>query len=192
REAEVRKRVGEARIEALGPPLAVVAADILSRREIVFRRGLLWPALLASMAIPGIYPAQRIGEYVLVDGGVLNPVPCNVAAEMGADVVIGVRLQTLPPPRVRDEESRPPSGTPPSVLQVLGRSIEMTQSTIAIQAAAKATLLIEPEFSELGVWGVRHFREGRRYVAEGEAAARDALPRIAAALPWLRGRVAMI
>ena len=59
-----------ARVE---PPRA--AQDILSRREIVFRRGLLWPALLASMAIPGIYPAQRIGEYVLVDGGVLNPVP---------------------------------------------------------------------------------------------------------------------
>lgn len=184
--AELRKRVGEARIETLRPPLAIVAADMLSRREVVFRRGLLWPALLASMAIPGIYPAQRIGEYVLVDGGVLNPVPCNVAAEMGADIVIGVRLQSLPPPRVRDEESQPPSGTPPTVLQVLSRSIEMTQSTIAIQAAAKATLLIEPEFSELGAWGVSHFREGRRYVEEGEAAAREALPRITAALPWLR------
>src|SRR5207244_13340005 len=49
------------RIENLDTPLAVTTADITTGREIVFRRGLLWPAVLASMALPGVYPPQCIG-----------------------------------------------------------------------------------------------------------------------------------
>lgn len=181
----LRRIVGHARIEEMPRPLAIVAADIESRREVVFQSGELLPALIASMAIPGIYPAQRMGGYTLVDGGVLNPVPCNVAAEMGADVVIGVRLQVPPNPRALGVHAEEPAGRPPSALQVLGRSIEMTQSTIATQAAARATILIEPVLADLGGWGVRDFRRGRIYMEHGEAAAEAALAQIAAALPWL-------
>src|SRR5262249_58452413 len=98
---ELGRGGGGAGIGALRPPLAIVAADMLSRREVVFRRGLLWPALLASMAIPGVYPAQRIGEHVLVDGGGLNPGPCNVAAGVGAEHGNGVRPRPLAPARGR-------------------------------------------------------------------------------------------
>ncbi len=58
---------GDRRIEELSVPLGIVAADIVSQCEVVFRHGLLWPALLASIAIPGIFPAQRLGTYTLVD-----------------------------------------------------------------------------------------------------------------------------
>ena len=61
------------RIEDLDIPLALVAADLNTGREVVLRRGLLRVAALATMAIPGIYPPVRIGDYVLVDGGVVNP-----------------------------------------------------------------------------------------------------------------------
>ena len=47
------------RIEDLETPLAIVAADILNQREVVFQRGLLWQAVLTSISIPGIYPASR-------------------------------------------------------------------------------------------------------------------------------------
>ena len=69
------------------PPLAIVAADISSGREVVFREGLVWAAVLASVASPGVYPAQRMGAYTLVDGGVVNPVPRDTVVAMGADVV---------------------------------------------------------------------------------------------------------
>ena len=76
------------RIEDLPIPLALVAADILTQQEVVFRTGLLWQAVMASLSIPGVYPALWIGEHLVVDGGVLNPVPVSVAAEMGAGVVV--------------------------------------------------------------------------------------------------------
>ncbi len=82
--AYLRSHGPRCRFDDLPFPLAVVAADVLSQRELVLRRGIVWQAVLASIAIPGIYPAQRIGPHVAVDGGVLNPLPVNVAAEMGA------------------------------------------------------------------------------------------------------------
>ena len=82
----------DVRIEDLDVPLAIVAADIRQQREVVFRRGFLWQAVLTSVSIPGVYPASPIGGAMLVDGGVLNPVPANVAAQMGAGVVIAVKL----------------------------------------------------------------------------------------------------
>ncbi len=79
-------------IEQLPLPLALVAADLETRREVVFRTGPVWLAVLASISIPGVYPALKVGGYTLVDGGVLTPVPTNVAAGMGADIVVAVRL----------------------------------------------------------------------------------------------------
>jgi NTE family protein len=187
-----RRLGGELLIEEMRIPLAVVAADILSRREIVFRRGLAWRALMASTAIPGIFPPHRMGPYVLVDGAVLNPVPCRVAAEMGAGVVIGVRLDDPlssrgePMGGPETEDSRPTSHQP-RILQVILRSIEMMESQISAEAAATATLLIQPCFEDTVRPGVRNFVEGRPHLAVGEAAAEAALPRLASLLPWLRG-----
>jgi NTE family protein len=139
------------------------------------------------MAIPGIYPAQRIGTYALVDGGILNPVPSNVAAELGADTVIAVKLAGRPAPESRPAEQPAGPARTPGVIPAILRSIEMMQSKIVTDTAAAATLVIEPDFPQGGRgWGLRHFTDGRRYVAVGEAAAEAALPRIAAALPWLQ------
>ena len=69
---------------------AVTAVDLIGGREAVLREGLLWQAVLASAAIPGVFPPQKIGDQLLVDGGVLNPVPSNVVADMGASIQIGV------------------------------------------------------------------------------------------------------
>ena len=115
-------------------PLAVVAADIVSQRELVLRRGLVWQAVLASIAIPGIYPAQRIGPYVCVDGGVLNPFPVNVAADMGAGIVIGVKLGSGHPYPEYDVDVVAATERPPALLGVLMRSIEMMQRGIAPEA----------------------------------------------------------
>jgi predicted acylesterase/phospholipase RssA len=71
------------RIEELDLPLAVVAADMITQREVVLRRGLLWLATLASLSIPGVYPPQHSGPYTLVDDGVLNTLPSTIAADMG-------------------------------------------------------------------------------------------------------------
>jgi NTE family protein len=173
------------RIEDLPVPLALVAADLLTRREVVFRRGELGLAVVASCSIPGIFPAQPVGPYMLVDGGVLNPVPVSVAADMGADTVIGVKLGGATVPSVSEVEAVATQARRSSVLSVIVRSIEIMQSRIAPEASAATTIMITPEMSEVGA-KLRNFASGHVYTKDGVAAAEEALPRIAAALPWVR------
>lgn len=67
------------RFEELTVPLRVVAADLQSGAELVFATGDLRPALLASAALPGIFPPVRLGGSVLVDGAIVNLVPISHA-----------------------------------------------------------------------------------------------------------------
>lgn len=181
----LHEQVGEMRIEDLERPLALVAADIRTQQEVVFRSGVLWQAVLASLSIPGVYPALWIGEHLVVDGGVLNPVPVSVVAEMGAGVVLAVKLVGEPARHVV-VESVVAKGSPPSALSVILRSLELMQGRIVSEAAGSRTVTIMPKLGELSGGKLKSFADGGRFVDAGEEAAEEAMPRIAAALPWLR------
>ena len=71
---------------------ACVATNIMDNSEVVFHSGRLPQAMRASMAIPAAFSPVRIDDKVLVDGGMRNNYPVDIAREMGADIVIGVTL----------------------------------------------------------------------------------------------------
>ena len=73
---------------------ACVAVNVVDGKDYVFRRGSLPVAMRASMAIPAVFAPVRIDSMVLVDGGLNNNYPADVAREMGADIIIGVDLGT--------------------------------------------------------------------------------------------------
>ncbi len=75
-------------------PFACVAANIVDGSEVVFDRGVLPTAMRASMAIPGFFTPVDIGEMMLIDGGLINNYPVDVARDMGADLIIGVDVQS--------------------------------------------------------------------------------------------------
>ncbi|MDO4949042.1 MAG: patatin-like phospholipase family protein [Bacteroidales bacterium] len=75
-------------------PFACVAYDITNGNETVYHSGILAKCMRASMAIPGVFTPVRDGDKVLVDGGVINNFPVDVAREMGADIVIGIDVQS--------------------------------------------------------------------------------------------------
>ena len=77
-------------------PFACVATDIITNDEIDFHSGRLPQAMRASMAIPAAFSPVRIGDMVLVDGGLKNNYPADLAREMGADIIIGVTVQGTP------------------------------------------------------------------------------------------------
>ena len=77
-------------------PFACVATNIIDNSEVVFHSGRLPQAMRASMAIPAAFSPVRIGEKVLVDGGLKNNYPADIARKMGADVIIGVTVQGAP------------------------------------------------------------------------------------------------
>lgn len=74
-------------------PFACVAYNLVNGKEVVFHSGVLAAAIRASMSIPGAFTPVRLNDMVLVDGGMANNYPVDVARSMGADVVIGVDVQ---------------------------------------------------------------------------------------------------
>ena len=82
-------------------PFACVATDIIGNTEVVFHSGRLPQAMRASMAIPAAFSPVRIADKVLVDGGLKNNYPADIARQMGADIIIGVTVQG--PPKVAED-----------------------------------------------------------------------------------------
>jgi NTE family protein len=73
----------------------VVAVDLRSAREIILKEGRLVDALLGSMAFPGVFPPKELGQYALVDGGTLDPVPVRAARALAPGLpVLAVSLLT--------------------------------------------------------------------------------------------------
>ncbi|WP_394262462.1 patatin-like phospholipase family protein [Trueperella sp.] len=99
---------GSPNIEDLDMPFTAVAVDILTGREVWFQRGPLFLAIRASIGIPTFFTPVRIGNRLLVDGGVLNPVPIEPTLSVGADATVAVDLRgpalTSPHEILRREE----------------------------------------------------------------------------------------
>jgi NTE family protein len=86
----------ERTFESLDIPLSVTAVDLLQGKEVVLNSGPLLPAIMSTIAIPGLFAPNTYGPYRLVDGGVLNNLPFDHARSMGADIVIAVDVQLDP------------------------------------------------------------------------------------------------
>lgn len=75
-------------------PFRAVAADVETGEEVVLSKGSLAKAMKASMSIPGVFPPMVIDDKALLDGGIVNNLPIDVARNMGADIVIAVGIPT--------------------------------------------------------------------------------------------------
>lgn len=116
----------------LPTPFACVAADLISGETKVFTSGSLAEALRSTMSIPAVFSPVRRGKEVLVDGGLLNNLPVDVAKRSGADLVIAVHLSKGPvdPKKVG------------SLLEVLGRSISVVIGASELRTMQLADLVL--------------------------------------------------
>jgi len=91
--AAIEKRIGNPLIEELETPFACVATEFGTGREVWLRDGSVLDACRASIAMPGMFAPYRVDDRrLLVDGGLVNPVPVSLARAMGADIVIASNL----------------------------------------------------------------------------------------------------
>ena len=89
----IEKRIGDPNIEDLEVPFACVATELDTGREVWLREGSLLDACRASIALPGMFAPSRLKkDKLLVDGGLVNPVPVSLARAMGGEAVIAVNL----------------------------------------------------------------------------------------------------
>jgi NTE family protein len=89
----IKQRIGDPDIRDLNIPYACVATELGTGREVWLREGSLLDACRASIALPGMFAPSRYNkDRLLVDGGLVNPVPVSLARAMGGDIVIAVNL----------------------------------------------------------------------------------------------------
>lgn len=87
---KAKKIFGDKNIEDLPKKFAVVAVDFLTGEEVVIDKGPAWNAVKATSAIPAIFPPVEYEGKLLIDGGILNILPVDVAYKIGADITIGL------------------------------------------------------------------------------------------------------
>ena len=79
-------------IEDMPIPFAAVATDILHEKEVVFTKGSFYEAIRASVAIPAVFTPVKYTDTILVDGGILNPIPIEYVSRKNGDLLIVVNL----------------------------------------------------------------------------------------------------
>lgn len=95
---ELKKIFPDKPIEALPIPLALVATDVLNKREIVFTEGSVYEAIRASIAIPTVFTPVKVSDGLLVDGGVINNIPVNRVKRFPGDILVVVDVGAEIPP----------------------------------------------------------------------------------------------
>ncbi|MCK6252500.1 patatin-like phospholipase family protein [Pseudomonas fragi] len=124
-------------------PFRAVATDIVNGEKVVFRKGHLPQVIRASMSIPAVFAPVEINGQLLVDGGMVDNIPVDVAREMGVDIVIVVDIGT--PLRGRKQLN--------TVFDILNQSITlMTRSNSEVQLASLNSddILIQPALASYG------------------------------------------
>ena len=167
------------RFEDLDIPLAICATDIFRRTAVTFTTGIVWPRILASMAIPGIYPPLRTSDSYLVDGAVLNPVPARQCRDLGAGLVIGIRLtgKATSPREALDHAT-----SKPYAIDTIMRSLEIMQNHVSEMSRKDADVMVEVCL-ERG--GLRDFGRAAEIAEEGYRAVIAAAPSLTAVLPYI-------
>jgi len=89
---ELEKIVPDVNIENLSIPFTAVATDIKGKKEVVFDKGSLFEAIRASISIPSLFKPLKIDNMVLIDGGVVNPIPINRVKRNEGDILVAVDL----------------------------------------------------------------------------------------------------
>jgi NTE family protein len=127
--------------EELRIPLAVVATDFHARSEVVYRSGLLRPAVAGSMAIPGMLRPVEFEGRLLIDGGAVNPLPFDLLRP-DADIVVAVDIT-----RLRDV----PGGIPDPI-QILFMATDIMTHSIVLEKLKSAApdILLRPNVSAFG------------------------------------------
>jgi predicted acylesterase/phospholipase RssA len=166
--ARMLERVfGDGRVEELPLPLFTVSADLLSSRQVVFRRGPLTEAVGTSMCIPGIAPpVPRLGA-LLVDGGVLNNLPVDEMAAAGEGPIVAVDV--IRRMHIGEEADEPRL---PSIVETLARATVLASVERAERNRGLADLVVTPDVQHVPL---RSFGQLEEAVAAGREAARSAL-----------------
>jgi len=116
-------------------PLNIIATDLATGQEIVFKRGIISDAVRASISIPGVFQPWVHNGRTLVDGSLTNSTPVDIVRQMGADFVIGV---DLPFTKFRER---------PTAVQAIMQGYEIMRERTIV--SSQDTLIVRPKFPDI-------------------------------------------
>lgn len=184
--------LGDAQIEDLALPFTSVATDLINQKEIWFQNGSLEQAIRASIAVPGVLTPVNYKGRVLVDGGLVNPLPLNQIAAWHADLTIAVNVTA-------NVKSSSFSGLTKQMLKlnakqeaqvnklnILLQSFDITQAALAQYKIAgyPPDILIEVPRN---ICSSFEFHRAKELIALGQKLAHKQLKKWEAMQPWLSG-----
>lgn len=146
-------------------PFQAIAADIEHGKSVILKSGSLALAMRASMAIPSVFSPVLINDTLLVDGGLLNNFPVKEVKDMGADIVIGVDVQS---PYYTQEEL----GSVINIFQQASKILRKPNNELGISLT---DIYIHPDVTKYSVMG---FENADTIIKLGEAAGRKMLPEL--------------
>ncbi len=173
--------IGRPTFAELDIPLAVVTSDLVARKEVILDEGDVITAVLATIAIPILFPPVEMDGMVLTDGGILNNTPFNIARARGATYVIAVDLSNTAPFGTPDKPAPTPTG-------VLGKALALTQRRKTWQimsvvadiitaqtlqkhlAISRPEILLRPHMGSIGLFDFHRLDEG---IEAGRTAVRE-------------------
>lgn len=193
----LKEVVGEKTFDDLKIPCAVTAVDISTGKEITISEGHLKDALLATIAVPAIFPPHKLDGWELVDGGVLNPVPVSVARALapGHPVVAVVLTDPLDQP-VHTYKIPVPAILPRSIVErisrmnfaqtfdIFMRSVDLNNRAVAyyrLQVDAPE-VIVRPDVRNINILDKVNVSEVARL---GELAVEEVLPELARVTSWV-------
>jgi len=120
----LEKVVPDRPIEDLNIPCTLVASDMVSTEEVIFRTGSLFEAVRASISIPLFFAPVQMGERLLIDGGILNPLPLHAVERTEDDILIAMDIS--------GKDSMPLEMEMPDSIDVEGKLAEISAKGIPV------------------------------------------------------------
>jgi NTE family protein len=118
-------------------PFKTVATDLETGEKVVIDKGKISNAIVASLSRPGTFVPFKFEDKILVDGGLVDPVPADVVREMGADIIIGVSLSNIQ----KDVPLKIDN-----VISIAIRSIYIMLEELNEVSSSKADIIIKPQY----------------------------------------------
>jgi len=153
-------------------PLIVVTTDMINNQPFLIGTGEILPAIHASSAVPFVFTPVKLYGRVLIDGGVISPVPVEIAKSLHPTLIIAV-----------DVGAPPPASMPPGNLSLLYQSAWITYDALSKHQRALADVVIRPNTEKIGMF---EDNQNQKLVELGREAAYAALPALREARAMLK------
>lgn len=166
----IRDALDDVTFNDLELPFAAVATDLNTGSTVILDQGDVTSAIRASISVPLMFEPVRKDAYLLVDGGLSEPVPVDLVRAMGADIVIGVNLDAPCAHKNHVEHI--------NFQAIAGATMNILRHHLSYMHAKDADVLVEPLFENQSLIGWEDFLHAGGLIGKGQDAMEAALPEL--------------